>query len=659
MSRSNHSFSSGNRKASQHKQKQSGKTSITVEADSFSDVESVDDSFIDDDNDNDRYYELQTTETDNYYHPTDTKRSSTIISKASRKNSFVSTSSVTTAERIVEQKKPLGRPPKSQHQQRRSSSLKGNGTTEKPKKRGRPTNKAKAAAQAAMSHMAAKSNNVDGPQRKDVKAILLKLLDNIQKRDAYGFFLEPVDPKYVPDYLKIIKHPMDFSTMRKKIENGEYGDSVDGFRLDFKLIITNAKTYNAVDTIYWKSADKIYDVGLRLIDRADKQIEEDRLHAELIAAQQEAEAQQPFTSSSPVSTPSNFSTLDDTSFMLGGIAASDNRKLSISFSGRKDSLNNRDEDVDIMSIDSTIPTLRKQSRQGSEIRESSVDLSNSRAMTPIQSLSGGIGGASIPYKKKKKKAADAGVIYGPDGSVHTVGGVPDPATLVPLENPFHDLPEMTYPNPAALPSAFFLNKHSADEFHLNKHFVRPAQFSDYGPFTTLGTQPPGAFYTALDASYIYPIFGDDRGEAYLKSLWDFLSSEEDDEEEVKHDKNEASNAQTVNNLKEIIEEKSNYLTRGAWKVVQQTLERKNDYVEQNKKLSDKENQSFDAIKTEFGLVEAANIVDKIQAKIVAPAINNAAESATAIVPPHVPTALPVGSAEAATTAVTADTVNSI
>ncbi|PHZ17055.1 Bromodomain-containing protein, partial [Rhizopus microsporus ATCC 52813] len=69
-------------------------------------------------------------------------------------------------------------------------------------------------------------------------------------------FLEPVDPNYVPDYLKVIKSPMDFSTMQKKLDSGQY-KNVDDFRQDFNLIVSNAKLYNAIDTIYWKSADKL------------------------------------------------------------------------------------------------------------------------------------------------------------------------------------------------------------------------------------------------------------------------------------------------------------------------------------------------------------------------------------------------------------------
>lgn len=230
---------------------------------------------------------------------------------------------------------------------------------------------------------------------------------DLLRRDAYGFFLEPVDPKLVPDYLKVIKVPMDFSTMRKNIEAGKYQTGED-FRHDFELIISNAKIYNSRETIYWKSADKIHDFGIKLIDRAAKQIEEEKLNQAALAA--EAAAIAKANAAAARASPSAAAANEDTS-------SSSSRKMSISFSKRKESFGIKEEDVDIMGIDSSIPALRKQSRQGSEIhtRETSVDIASSRAMTPIRSL-------TSPYKKKKKKVADTGVLYGPDGSLHTVGG---------------------------------------------------------------------------------------------------------------------------------------------------------------------------------------------------------------------------------------------
>lgn len=42
------------------------------------------------------------------------------------------------------------------------------------------------------------------------------------RKDANGFFAFPVTESIAPGYYSIITHPMDFSTMKAKIHNGEY-----------------------------------------------------------------------------------------------------------------------------------------------------------------------------------------------------------------------------------------------------------------------------------------------------------------------------------------------------------------------------------------------------------------------------------------------------
>jgi hypothetical protein len=71
------------------------------------------------------------------------------------------------------------------------------------------------------------------------------LLREISKLHQAQWFLEPVDPiKYnIPDYPKIIKNPMDFSTIRKNLENNVY-DSINSFAEHMRLVFRNAITYN-------------------------------------------------------------------------------------------------------------------------------------------------------------------------------------------------------------------------------------------------------------------------------------------------------------------------------------------------------------------------------------------------------------------------------
>ncbi|KAG7587249.1 Bromodomain [Arabidopsis thaliana x Arabidopsis arenosa] len=85
------------------------------------------------------------------------------------------------------------------------------------------------------------------------KKLLLFILDRVQKKDTYGVYSDPADPEELPDYYEIIKNPMDFSTLRKKLESGAY-TTLEQFEQDVFLICTNAMEYNSADTVYFRQA---------------------------------------------------------------------------------------------------------------------------------------------------------------------------------------------------------------------------------------------------------------------------------------------------------------------------------------------------------------------------------------------------------------------
>ncbi|CAA6668691.1 unnamed protein product [Spirodela intermedia] len=92
------------------------------------------------------------------------------------------------------------------------------------------------------------------------KKTLEDVLDKLQKKDIYGVYAEPVDPEELPDYHDIIKHPMDFGTIRKKLADGAYSD-LEKFESDVFLVCTNAMQYNAPDTIYFRQAHSIQELA--------------------------------------------------------------------------------------------------------------------------------------------------------------------------------------------------------------------------------------------------------------------------------------------------------------------------------------------------------------------------------------------------------------
>jgi hypothetical protein len=120
-------------------------------------------------------------------------------------------------------------------------------------------------------------------KKKSLYTILTKLIQNLKpyyfisvfiiRKDQWGFFLWPVDTSVVQDYLSIVKFPMDLSTMERKVYNREY-KTAEEFKTDFELIIDNAKKYNSPDTIYYKAAEKLSQVGIRMIERDFMYIDE-------------------------------------------------------------------------------------------------------------------------------------------------------------------------------------------------------------------------------------------------------------------------------------------------------------------------------------------------------------------------------------------------
>ncbi|XP_051548869.1 bromodomain-containing protein 1-like isoform X5 [Myxocyprinus asiaticus] len=102
--------------------------------------------------------------------------------------------------------------------------------------------------------------------------LLRAVLDQLQERDQTKIFAQPVSVKEVPDYLDHIKHPMDFSTMRKRIDSHGY-NNLDEFEDDFNLIINNCMKYNAKDTFFYRAAVRLRDHGGAILRKTRRDVE--------------------------------------------------------------------------------------------------------------------------------------------------------------------------------------------------------------------------------------------------------------------------------------------------------------------------------------------------------------------------------------------------
>ncbi|XP_076424671.1 bromodomain adjacent to zinc finger domain protein 2B isoform X21 [Peromyscus maniculatus bairdii] len=81
---------------------------------------------------------------------------------------------------------------------------------------------------------------------KDLTLCSMILTEMETHEDAWPFLL-PVNLKLVPGYKKVIKKPMDFSTIREKLNNGQY-TSFETFALDVRLVFDNCETFNEDDS---------------------------------------------------------------------------------------------------------------------------------------------------------------------------------------------------------------------------------------------------------------------------------------------------------------------------------------------------------------------------------------------------------------------------
>lgn len=85
--------------------------------------------------------------------------------------------------------------------------------------------------------------------RTSVVDVLASLIDEVIKQDEIkgGVFSEPVSRKDFPEYYEQIENPMDYGTMRKKLQNGEYR-SAQAMQKDFIVVMQNCLKFNAPDS---------------------------------------------------------------------------------------------------------------------------------------------------------------------------------------------------------------------------------------------------------------------------------------------------------------------------------------------------------------------------------------------------------------------------
>ena len=102
-----------------------------------------------------------------------------------------------------------------------------------------------------------------------LKVAVMIALDTTQEVDKEQFFAFPPDLTLLPDYLEYVSQPMDFSTIRTRIQEFSFGENIESVSLpiarrfvrrvirDIRLISENAMSYNLEGSQVVKSAKEL------------------------------------------------------------------------------------------------------------------------------------------------------------------------------------------------------------------------------------------------------------------------------------------------------------------------------------------------------------------------------------------------------------------
>ena len=104
-----------------------------------------------------------------------------------------------------------------------------------------------------------------------LKMLLKELKSNKNSRP----FLNPVDASLVPDYYKVIKKPMDLSTIEKKLESSCYS-TLASFIGDVTLICDNCRYFNDDKSSFTTCANLLESFFLQRIKTFRQQMLEDK-----------------------------------------------------------------------------------------------------------------------------------------------------------------------------------------------------------------------------------------------------------------------------------------------------------------------------------------------------------------------------------------------
>ena len=84
-----------------------------------------------------------------------------------------------------------------------------------------------------------RGTSVEGDMAMDPAERCASVLSGLMATKAARWFLQPVTPKEAPDYEEYVSSPMDYGTIKAKLEAGQYASPED-FAADVRLVTANA-----------------------------------------------------------------------------------------------------------------------------------------------------------------------------------------------------------------------------------------------------------------------------------------------------------------------------------------------------------------------------------------------------------------------------------
>ena len=97
------------------------------------------------------------------------------------------------------------------------------------------------------------------------------ILNEMRDMPNVQLFLQPVNPKLVPDYYNIIRHPMDLQTIRSKLRAHKYL-SRESFLVDVNQIVSNCELYNGPRHSMTAAAQRMMDLCFQRVAEKEEKL---------------------------------------------------------------------------------------------------------------------------------------------------------------------------------------------------------------------------------------------------------------------------------------------------------------------------------------------------------------------------------------------------